>query len=417
MSNTTLTADVIAKAALPILENELGWLSTLYRAHESEYAETVNGYKKGATVSIRRPADFTIRSGAVMNTQDVTEGKVTLTVDQQKGVDFQFTSTELTLSMNKLAERVIKPAMVRLVNEVAKDVAQQMYLGTYNWAGTPGQTINSFADFTKGPERLDLMAVPQDSRHALLSPQDFWALVGSNTALFAPGVVESALRKGKLGMLGNVDTWMSQVTPTHTNGTSDNTTPVVKGSSQEVTYATAKDTWTQSLITDGWDSSTTITAGTVFTISGVYMVNPQTKAATDVLQEFVVMSTVTADETTSNATTLTISPPIITSGPHQTVTYSGDMDDNTITVHGGATASQSYRQNMIYHKNAMALAVVPMELPAGSAQVSRQTQNGLSVRVEAVRDGINDINAWRLDILYGRRLIDPRVIARLSGTS
>lgn len=416
MANRTLTADVIAKVALPILENELGWMGTLHRAHEEEYSEQVNGYKKGATISVERPPDFTVRSGAVMNTQDVIDGKVTLTVDQQKGVDFQFTSTEMTLDVSKLAEKKIKPAVIRLVNEVAKDVAQVMYQGAYNWAGTPGETINSFSDFTKGPERLDNMAVPQDSRHALLSPTDFWALVGSNTALFAPGVVESALRKGKLGMLGNVDTWMSQVTPTHANGTSDNTTPVVKGASQEVLYSTVKDTWTQSLITDGWDSSTTITAGTVFTIDGVFMVNPQTKASTGILQNFVVLTAVTANETTSNATTLTISPPIITTGPHQTVTYSGDMDDNTIIVHGATTASQSYRQNMVYHKNAMWLAVVPMELPAGSAQVSRQTKNGLSIRVEAVRDGINDISAWRMDILYGRRLGDPRLITRLSGT-
>ena len=93
MSNTTLTADVIAKEALAILDNELGWLQKIHRAHESEFSETVNGYKKGATISIRRPADFTVRSGATMSVQDVIEGKTTLTVDQQIGVDWNFTST------------------------------------------------------------------------------------------------------------------------------------------------------------------------------------------------------------------------------------------------------------------------------------------------------------------------------------
>lgn len=416
MSNTTLTADVIAKEALAILDNELGWLQKIHRAHESEFSETVNGYKKGATISIRRPADFTVRTGATMNLQDVIEGKTTLTVDQQIGTDFSFTSTDLTLSMNDLSERAIKPAMINIVNYMAKDVLERMYVGTYNWAGTPGQTVNSFTDFAKGPERLDEMAVPMSDRCALLSPADHWALVGAATALANVGGAESsAYRKGRLGEIAMVDTYMSQVVPTHTNGTWDATTPLVKGTAQEVTYDTAKNTWTQTLLTDGWDTVATITAGSVFTIEGVYMVNPKTKASTGILQNFVVTADVTANATTTATTTLTISPPIITSGPHQTVTYSGDMDDNVITPFGAA--STGYKQNMVFHKNAMSLAVVPMEMPQGSTNGSRQTANGLSVRVIPIYDGINDISKWRLDLLYGRKLIDPRLLTRLSGTA
>lgn len=416
MTQTTLTADVIAKEALAVLDNELGWLNKIHRAHESEFSEQVNGYKKGATISIRRPADFTVRSGATMNLQDVVEGKTTLTVDQQIGVDWSFTSTDLTLSMTDLSDRVIKPAMTNLVNYLANDVATKMYLTTYNWAGTPGQTINSFTDFSNGPKRLDQMAVPMSDRCALLSPDDHWALIGAATALANVGGAEQgAYRNGSLGKLAGVDTYMSQVVPTHANGTWDATTPLVKGTAQEVTYETAKDTWTQTLLTDGWDASATITAGSVFTIDDVYMVNPKTKASTGILQNFVVTASVTANGTTTNTTTLTISPPIITSGPHQTVTYAGNLDDNAINIFGAA--SGSYAQNMVFHKNSMSLAVVPMEMPQGSVGGSRQTANGLSVRVIPVYDGVNDVSKWRCDLLYGRKLIDPRLITRLSGAA
>ena len=67
MSNTTLTADIIAKEALAILDNELGWLGRIHRAFEDEFEHKVNGYKIGDTLSIRRPPDFTVRSGATMN--------------------------------------------------------------------------------------------------------------------------------------------------------------------------------------------------------------------------------------------------------------------------------------------------------------------------------------------------------------
>lgn len=421
MSNTTLTADVIAKEALTILDNELGWIGKIHRAHESEFSETVNGYKKGATISIRRPADFIVRTGATMNLQDVIEGKTTLTVDQQVGVDFSFTSTDLTLSMNDLSERVIQPAVKTVVNHVASDLLTQFYRGTYNWAGTPGQTIDSFKDFSAGAKRLDQMAVPSDGRLAILGPDDHWALIGAATALanVGGGVEAGAYRNGSLGKLAGIDTYMTQVVPTHINGTADETTPLTDGNSQEVSYDSVKNTWSQSLVTDGWDSQATITAGTVINIANVFMVNPRTKQSTGVLQDFVVLADVTANATTTNDTTLTISPPIITSGPHQTVTYSGSFDGKAITIQGdpSGTAPNGYPQNIVTHKNAMSLAVVPMEMPQGAVNGSRQSAKGLSIRIIPVYDGVNDVSKWRMDLLYGRKLIDPRLCTRLSGTS
>jgi hypothetical protein len=414
MANTTLTADIIAKEALAILENELGWMNRIHRAHESEFSNNVNGYKVGDTISIRRPADFTVRTGATLSTQDVIEGKVTLSINQQIGVDFEFSSTDLTLKINDLSDRVIKPAMSNIINHVASDVLSVAADGFYNWAGTAGQTINSFSDFAKGPERLDEMGVPSSDRLAILSPADHWALVGAATSLSNTGAESSAYRNGRLGMIGGVDTYMSQVVATHTNGTADNTTPLIKGASQTVTYDTAKNTWTMSLLTDGWDASATLTAGTVFTVDGVYMVNPKTKAATTILQQFVVTADVTAQATTTNTTTLTISPPIITAGQHKTVS-AAPLDDATITVLG--SASTGYKQNLVMHKNAMALAVVPMEMPQAVYNGSRQSYKGLSCRVIPIYDGTNDISKWRLDMLYGRKLIDPRLGTRLSGTS
>lgn len=414
MSNRNLTADVIAKEALSILDNELGWLKKIHRAYEDEFSNTVNGYKIGDTISIRRPEDGAVRTGAVMNTTDVIEGKVTLTIDQQIGTDFQFTNTELTLKIEDLSERVIKPRMMNMINHLANDVATVMYKGFYHWAGTAGQTINSFADFAKGPERLDEMAVPQDGRMALLSPTDHWALAGAAVSLNNTGAESSAYRRGSLGMIGGVDTYMSQLVPTHTNGTADNTTPLVKGASQTTTYDTVKDVWTGSLDTDGWDSGATLTAGTVFTIDGVYMVNPRTKATTTVLQPFVIVSNVTAQATTTNSTTLTISPPIIVSGPHQTVN-AAPQNDATITIIGAA--STGYKQNMVFHKNAMALACVPRSRPPGVSDWATQSHKGFSISVEPVRDGVNDVSRWRLDMIYGRKLIDPRLGTRLSGTS
>lgn len=411
MANTTLTADIIAKAALPLLENQLGWIADLYRAPEEEFSNSVNGYKVGDTISIRRPADFTVRSGSTMSTQDVIEGKVPFTVDQKIGVDFEFTSNDLTLKIEDLAERVLKPAMSSIVNYMANDVLTVAYKGLYNWVGTAGQTVNSVTDFFKAPERLDEMATPDDGRLALLATADSWALAGAATVLANTGAESSAYRKGRVGELGGVDTYKTQLAPTHTVGAYVGT-PLVNGANQNVTYDTAKNTWTQSLITDGWTGSVTglLKAGDVFTISGVNMVNAKTRANTGILQQFVVTTDVNS---TAGAATLTISPPIIVSGPHQTVN-AAPADNAAITVVG--TASTSYRQNIVMHKNAMALAIVPLELPPAAYGASRQSYKNISVRIIPGYDQTNDVSKWRMDLLYGRKLIDPRVGVRLSGT-
>jgi hypothetical protein len=408
MANVTLTPDIIAAKAIDILDNNLVMAKKVYRGHESEFAKKVNGYKVGETVSIRRPNQFTVREGATAAIQDVVEGTTTMTIDKQRGVDFKFSSTDMTLEIDEFEDRILKDAMIKLANRVDTDL-MALYKNVYNYVGPSSGALDSFADFSLAPERLDLGSVPMNDRCAILSPTDFWGLVGSQTGLYVNSVAQPAYREGSLGMIGGIDTYMSQNTPTHTAGTRDISTPKVKGT-QSTTWAASKDTNTMSLDTDGWDTVATLTAGDVFTIDAVFAVNPVTKATLPHLQQFVVTTAVTAHATTTSSTTLTISPPIITSGAFQTVSAAA-LDDATISIIG--SASSNLRQNLVFHKNAFALAMVPMEKPDGAVNVVRKNYKGLSVRLIPYYDGTNDINNWRLDILYGVKCLDPRLATRL----
>jgi len=411
MVNTTLTADIIAKEAVMLLDNELVMAKQVFRGYEEEFSKNINGYEVGETITIRKPTDFTVRDGATMSTQDVTEGKTTITVNKRKGIDFKFTSQDLTLKIGQLSERVIKPAMIQLANQVDQDV-MALYKKVPSWVGTPGQKIDGYADFAQGPERMDELANPQDGRVAVLSPADHWGLLGSQTALYMQDVAKGAYRKGALGQIGGVDTFMSQNVPTHTVGVATGT-PLVNGGSQTSAYADVKDTGTQTLVTDGWTNSTTgiLKAGDVFTIAGVYAVNPVTKATLPFLRQFVVMADADSGASTGPAT-LTISPPIIVSGAFQNCS-AAPADNAAITVQG--TGGTGYRQNLVFHKNAFALVTVPLVEPPGAVQVSRQSYKGINVRVIPVYNGTDDESAWRLDILYGTAAIDPRLAHRLSG--
>lgn len=411
MANAILTNAVIAKEALMILENELVFAGLVHRGYEDEFNKNVNGYTPGQTVSIRKPARYTLRSGANMSTQDSTEGTTSITVNQQMGVDLGgWSSADRTLSIPEFSKRFLASGMKTIAQGVDAAVAT-LYKDVWNWVGTPGTQLTTFAGFAKAPQRLDEMGVPAADRSATLSPADKWGLVGSVTGLYIQDAAKTALQRAKLPPLGDVDTYMTQNSPTHTVGTKAGT-PLVNGASQNVTYTSAKDTGTQSLITDGWTASSAILKqGDVFTIAGVYAVNPMSKAAQTYLQQFVVKADATADG--SGNATLTISPPIITTGAYQTVS-AAPADNAAMTVLG--TASTGYVQNLVFHENAFALAVVPMITPEGATGVVRATYNGLSIRMIPVYTGSNDTSAWRCDVLLGTKAIYPDLATRLSGT-
>ena len=70
MANSILTYGLIAKRAVQVLSNNLVMSSQVYRGYEAEYSRNVNGYKPGATITVRRPAEFVYRKGAVAQIQD-----------------------------------------------------------------------------------------------------------------------------------------------------------------------------------------------------------------------------------------------------------------------------------------------------------------------------------------------------------
>lgn len=410
MANTTLSASIIAKAAVGILENELVMANAVYRGYESEFGKKINGYTIGDTVTIQKPTDFTVRSTITASAQDVKEAKTSIVVNQIAGVDFAFTSQQLTLNIGELSDRVIRPAMIQIANQIDVQV-MSLYKDIPQWVGTPGTLVQSFAGFAKGAQNMDQRSVPQTGRSAVLAPADFWALAGSQTALFSQAINNKSYREGEIGTIGGISTHMSQNAPTFLTGPMGGS-PLVNGASQNTTYDTTGVN-TQSLITDGWTAAAAarVVAGDVFTIANVFDVNPVTKATLPILKQFVVKANGSSDG--SGNLTLTIAPQIITSGAFQTCS-AVPADNAALTFVG--TANTNYTNNLFFNRNAFALVTVPMVRPPGAVDCSRQSKNGLSVRVIPFYDGTNDNSTWRLDVLYGTKTVDPRLAVRVSGT-
>jgi hypothetical protein len=229
--------------------------------------------------------------------------------------------------------------------------------------------------FREGPERMDEYANPTDGRSCVLSPADHWGLLGSQTALYIQDAARGAYRKGSLGEIGGVDTYMSQNVPTHIVGAASTATAVADAAAGSgvlsTTYEATKDTGYMYLSTDGWDAST-LKAGDVIEMSNVYAVNPVTKATLAFRKQFVVLEdTVTA----AGDTAIKISPPIIPTGAFKNV--SAVPVDGTTTIAKIGTGGTGYRQNLMFHKNAFALVTVPLIAPPGAVDVARESYKGI----------------------------------------
>lgn len=388
MSNTLATCSIVAKTALAVLENICSFSANVNRDWEDEFKSNIaRGYAPGNTINIKRPPRYTWRSGRTAVPQATVESTVPLTL-QQGGVDLNYLSIEQTTSLTQLEDK-LAAAMATVANEIDRQGLAMARLTTFNTLGTPGTLPTTqalaLAAVTGINQRLDEMAAPRDKRRALiLNPALNASMIQGFAGLFNSGATLS--KQFGSGMMVDslgITYAMDQNVDVHTNGTAVVGTNTVSGAGQTgATITTAA-------------LNGTITRGTVITFANVFAVNPQTRTSTGTLAQFVV----TADAAAS-ATSIAISPAIVTSGAFQNVTAS-PASGATITIFG--TASGSYSTNVGFHKDAFTLAMVPMSSPPkqGVVDVAMETYNGFTIKVTKFYDGVNDNLLMRADVLYG----------------
>jgi len=404
-TNSLLTTDLIVREAVRSFTNELVLFKTVNQDHTKEFS------KVNDTIGIRRPVYYQAAAGAVMTVgQDSIEGKTVLTLDKQFHVPMAFTSKDLQLSIEDFSKRYLSEAMAELVQKVENEIASK-YTQIFNFTGTPGTPPSTSADASNVTDLFDDLGVPDaNMRYMHYEPKVHSALANDLKVVFPNTIAASAIEKGTINTLQNLKLSRTASLPVHTVGNYGGVS-LVNGAAQNTTYLLTKDTNTQTLVTDGWNVGVAglLLAGDVITIAGVNSVNRRTRKDTGSLQTFVVINDVTSDGV-GNAT-LTISPPMITTGAYQTVT-AAPADNAAITVKTG-TANASYRQNLGWHPNAMTIAVAPLaaeQIEGAKASVS--SMDGISLRYVQQYDIKSDEMVHRIDILFGVAVQNPGFAAR-----
>lgn len=407
MANAFKNTTLVTRYAVIDFENALQMAGRVDRQAEKEFR------KVGQTIKVRRPVRFETGSGATISSKtDIEEGTIDVTLDQRHHVAFEVSSQDLTLEVQDFRDRYVTPAMEELAQKV-ENVLAESYQEIYNFVGTPGTTPANFLAVANAKKLLDETGVPTTlAKDAFYDPEAIINLADSLKGVFPEMISRRAIENAMVKRMGDFTIYQNNSLKMHTVGVNTGT-PLVNGASQNVTYATSKDTWTQSLITDGWTASQTgiLKAGDVFTLAGVNAINQRTRESTGNLQTFVVTADANSDG--SGNATFTVSPPIITSGPYQTVD-AAPADNAAITVKTGTGGSQ-YRQNLAFAKNAITLATAPLDMPPGSVEASQATHKNVSIRTVVYYDGDSDVSTWRFDVLFGVKVQNPGFAVRTTG--
>jgi 5-hydroxyisourate hydrolase-like protein (transthyretin family) len=392
-TNTLLNADMITKRALLILHQKLTFIGNINRAYDDSFAQ--DGAKIGSTLRIRQPNQFTVRSGASLSVQNVVETNVPLTVDTQLGVDFEFSSKELTMNIDDYAKRYLEPAMARLAAQIEANVWTQMYRSVAQVVDADG-VAPALIHLNRARKRLTDSLAPPDNRNVLLSTDHTVKFVDAFKGLFQDSTqIKDQYREGMLGRIAGFDLYESTHVSDHQTGTAAAVTAYLSnGVGQSGS----------TINVDG--GTTTFLAGDIITFAGVFDIHPETKVSMGVLKQFVV----TANSGTS-ATSLAISPAIVATGARQNV--SNTITDNSAVGKLCGAANALMNSSMAFHKDAFTFATADLVLPKGTDMASRQVYDGISLRF--VRDYTisDDQFPARFDVLYGAQAIRPELACRI----
>jgi hypothetical protein len=411
MSNSLLTPVALTREFLRIFHNSIAFAKNVNRQYDSQFAKsgaTTSG-KTGPELRVRKPNRFTVREDAVLNVQDVVEQYATVSCTTQKGVDMQFSSADLTLTIDEFSDRYIRPAALALASTIDyeglslyRDIANQVGVpGTTPGKGAAGSGADVPAVFLDAGALLTDCTAPKDDRTVVLSPAAMAATVGGLSGLFnAQQSIADQYKKGSMGYALGFEFLEDQNINRLTTGTRAKSTPTfasisAAGSVVTLTVTTGKN----------------VTRGEIFTIAGVNGVNPETKRSTGALQQFVV----TGDATSGSGTSITVSiyPPMIAdAGVTKTVTKLPSAGDTIVFAGESAT---DYPVGLAFHKDAFTLVTADLVLPKGVDFAAQEVYDGISVRVVRMYDINNDTFPCRIDVLYGWKTLIPEFACRIIG--
>ncbi len=415
MANTLKnTAQVIVNKVLMEFKNSSGLSRFVDRSFEKKFGK--EGAKIGSSLEVLdqvlAPSSGT---GSAVTPASITERTRILTLNQRLNQSWAYTVDEDALSVDQWMERHGKPHGQRLANDWDLYLMKLAYQSTGLYIGTPAVAVDAFKKFGQARAQIDRFAPPPGDKILIMDPDTQVEAIDLSKGLFHPTDIEGQYKEGNMTKVAGFKPHMSQNVRRHTVGPLGGT-PLVKGANQTGT----------SITTDGWTASAANRLKTGDSIrflsasgsltGAVYGVNPITKEILPEPRAFVVKAD--ADSDASGNLTVTIDPPIATSGVYQTVDIV-PADNAVIQIfqHANSYANKISAENLALHPAAITAAVFPLPVPEDSILGATAYDDDMGIGLSLWR--ASDIRTGeiitRLDLLAGAVVRHPEWICRILG--
>ena len=422
MANVVLTNQEISFKNLMVLENSISFTKKVIRRYDDKFGRA--GAKIGYLLNIRKPARSVSTAGQGIQLQDYIERSVPLVLNKQYQQACAFTSSDMSLSLDDYTNRVTKPKIVQLANDIDFDGLQQ-FINVPAEVGTPGTVPNTPDTYLNALQVLADEGFPIDDEEGLslhIAPRMQRAIFPALQGLVATGSGTSTfaflrnLAKGEGGQedyfkglvakgLG-FDWFMTQNAPTFTTGPQGGA-PVVNGAGQTGS----------NIITNGWTAAAAqrLAQGDIITFAGVHRINPLTRQSTGDLRQFVVLANVSSDGA-GNATipiACVDGDGIVLAGPYQTTDIS-PANGAAIVVQGAASVQSA--RGLAFHPEAFTFGCADLEMYENQhmMEMAADKELGLAIRMWAQPDINTDRLLMRLDVLGGWLTMYPQGAVRVT---
>ena len=372
----------------------------------------------GDTVDVKRPTDYKSTRTATGDVsggtaESIVTGKASGTVQDYFTVELDWAEADEAIKMDQLDE-LIAPAAQRIVTDLEVDFANFMRKNAGLLAGTYGTAVSTWDHVAKAGAVMSSTGIPADSGWCYaVNPYTQTNLSSNQRSLgaggSAGGLISEAHRKAILsddfaGMKVMTATTLSSAT----SGAGADRVGAL-AANPDVTYATAKDTMTQSLAVSGFQADLVIKAGEVIQITGRNRLNLSTRqpiidgSGANVVFTATVKSDVTLSGTGTG--TIVVSGPAIyeANGAFNTVD-SAPVSGDVVTLLGAA--STIYQPNLFWHKQAFGIGSVPIK-KLYSTDTLATTKDGLQIRVSKGASIRENKQIVRFDLRPAYSVLNP----------
>ena len=445
--SSLITSAIIAKETLVRFESTNVIANLCDWSYSNEFAKPTE--KIGSTYNLRKPVLTTATKNNlawVAANSAVQDNTVQIVVDRTIMVPMSFTEGDMALKVSRFAERYVQPVVDQVAASLDSDVADAIInsatpaananaglnpngLATISSVpnaagyvvGTYGTALNTATVMLAKKILLDQLC-PIGDIVGVLSTDAQSQLNQAQATIFNPLLnVSGTYKKGQIGEFAGIKFYASTNLASHTNGT--NTTLAIT--------AAAGNT-----ISSGWAETATLTvtatagavrAGDMYTVPGVFLVNPLTRVPTTNLFQFQVVTAANA-----GATSIVVSPAPISGGQYQNISATVASISATLIGAAGGNTNSSGVESLLFHKKAIQLVSPPFTLPKASSKDMVESISdpddveGFKLRYIREYDSLGVSGAFgggvgtgapgwvsRLDGMYGIKVSNPAWVVRI----